>query len=98
MAKMSRKALRKLIYEMAYEDKLDRTPLVQHGGKTDPKYATFDALRHLGMEDQIDDDMENYDTYYHEVFRSLRDKGVTEDEIKAVVDYMMQQFDIPSIP
>ena len=87
-----------MINEMAYEDRLERTPLVQHGGESDAKYATFDALRHLGMSGQIDDEMENYDTYYHEVFRSLRDKGVTEEEIKAVVDYMMQQFDIPSIP
>lgn len=98
MAKISRKELRKLINEMAYEDKLDRTPLVQHGGKSDAKYATFDSLRDLGMGDRISDEMENYDTYYQEVFHSLREKGVTEDEIKAVVDYMMQKYDIPGIP
>jgi len=96
--KISRKDLRKMINEMAYEDKLESTPLVQHGGRSDAKYATFDALRDLGMGDKISDDMENYDTYYQEVFRSLRDKGVTEDEIKAVVDYMLQKFDIPNIP
>ena len=90
--------MKKLINEMAYEDRLEKTGIVQHGGRSDAKYATFDALRDLGMGDRISDEMENYDTYYQEVFRSLRSKGVTEDEIKAVVDYMMQKFDIPGIP
>ncbi len=95
--RITRRQLRQLIRE-AYEDKLEDLMLTQHGKASDAKWATIDSLRDTGRGSQVDDTMENYDEHYLDVFRSLRGKGVTEDEIKAVVDYMLNKYDIPMVP